>query len=177
MLNKDNFKKGIMGLYVSFQHKGGMEPPDKAMLSVWYQALNDIPNEDFQKACIFIIRNHDWFPTIKDIRKAAGFSSQVANETDTTAEQQWELVKAAVSAFGRNRQPIFGDQITQNAVDSMGWQDFCDSNIQETGNWRARFLKTYENISEHGLKHNEMVSISKLMGLVSFPEDKKKKLD
>lgn len=166
MLNEKNFKQGIMGLYASFQHKGNMSPPSKMTLDIWYQALSDIPDEAFQKACIFIIRNHDWFPTVKDIREAAGFACDVESGSDTIAEQQWEVFRAKFSSVGTNRmrtafyegEQIFEDPTTQHVAELI-FEDFGRSNESEAGNWRARFISTYNNVKQNGRRTAEMKSI------------------
>jgi hypothetical protein len=54
-------------------------------------------------------------------------------------------VLAAVRKFGVYRQPSFCDPVVARAVQSLGWEEICNSENQAAD--RARFIELYDRLS------------------------------
>jgi len=167
MLTKEIFLQGMNVLSVLKQGRRPVDLDNKFTLKVWYEALKDIPDEAFQKACIYLLKTSEWHPSPAEIREAAGFACDVQSGTDFTAEQQWEVFKNEVChgkgrreldrAYGNGEQP-FEDPVT-NEVARTIYEEYALSDVSETGNWMSRFIKAYNNVKKHGKRRYEMQSI------------------
>lgn len=65
------------------------------------------------------------------------------DDRDTPAEA-WGDVLTALKRLGSWTTPVFDNEITQKAVDCMGWQCLCESTNVEAD--RAHFMKMYEQL-------------------------------
>ncbi|PLX71793.1 MAG: hypothetical protein C0602_00030 [Denitrovibrio sp.] len=184
MLSKKTFNQGLRVLSALKQGKQPVDLSDQFTLTVWYEALKDLTDESFTKACIYMLKTSIWHPSPVEIREAAGFSVEVAEQSqNSTAEDQWDIFSTKILAYGINKfqkmcldnQDLFSHKTTQHVAEIIA-EDFCKSNISESGNWRARFISTFNNMKEHGKKSAEMKAINNLMDLVSIPGQTKKEL-
>lgn len=179
-LSKQIFIKGMKILSQLPQGKNPVDLSDPFTIEVWYAALNDLSDDQFQTAIVYCLRNLKWHPAPVDIREAAGFAVAAARGKTDTAEQQWEVFTSKISSIGfqamldtwYNTQPdavitVFDDPVTDAVAKTMA-KEYGMSNIAEAGNWRARFLRSYADIKEHGAKTAEMRKIGGLPGLESM---------
>ena len=180
MLSEKAFKDNIQVLYASFKHKGNMSVPDKVTLQIWFQALQDMTDDQLNTATAFIVRNDEWFPTMARIRKVAGFSLETEKGSVSLAESQWEIFRTAFGHIGYramsekwlNGGQVFEDCITDAVAKTMA-KDFAMASLDESGNWRSRFIKAYDNMKEFGVKTSEMQKINGLIGIDTKKPDLK----
>lgn len=176
-LSKIDFLKGMKILSVLPQGNNPVDLNDRFTIEAWYGALNDLTDEQFQTAVVYCLRNLKWHPAPVDIREAAGFAVTAAKGKADTAEQQWKIFTGKISSMGFqamfdvwcSTQPdavtkVFSDPVTDAVAKTMA-KEYGMSDISEAGNWRARFLKSYTDIKEHGVKTAEMQKIGGLLGL------------
>lgn len=181
MLSEKAFKDNIQVLYASFKHKGNMSVPDKVTLQIWFQALQDMTDDQLNTATAFIVRNDEWFPTMARIRKVAGFSLETEKGSVSLAESQWEIFRTAFGHIGYRAMSekwldggqVFEDGITDAVAKTIA-KDYAMSHIDEAGNWRSRFIKAYDNMKEFGKKTNEFMKIG---NLISLSQHKQSELD
>lgn len=180
-LSKQIFIKGMKILSQLPQGKNPVDLNDDFSIEVWYGALNDLTDEQFQKAVIYILRNSKWHPSPVDIRKAAGFSLETEKGSVSLAESQWEIFRTAFGHIGYRAMSekwldggqVFDDGITDAVAKTMA-KDFAMASIDEAGNWRSRFIKAYDNMKEFGKKTNEVMKIG---NLISLSQHKQSELD
>lgn len=159
MLDKEIFAEGIT-ILSSMPKSNTLNLEDKFTLRVWYAALADIPNDIFQKACVSILRKSKWHPTVSEIRDVAERIYSFQNGLENTPEEQWIIFRNAVmhnpgsgklERIYQNYGSYFSDLVTDAVAKSM-YKDFALSNVSEHGNWRSRFINSYNTIR---LRHIE----------------------
>lgn len=173
MLSKHIFLKGMKILSVLPQGKNPVDLADSFTIEAWYGALNDIPDEQFQKAVILVLRNSKWHPAPVDIRRAAGFVENTeSGKTDETAIAQWKEFSGKIQSVGyrkmlrvwhEERQSVFDDPVTDSIARTFA-EEYALSNVSEAGNWRARFIAAYNDAKEHGVKTAE---VQKIGGMIN----------
>ena len=179
-LSKQIFIKGMKILSVLPQGKNPVDLNDGFTIEAWYGALNDLNDEQFQKAVIYVLRNSKWHPSPVDIRKAVGFSVESEQGSVSLAESQWEIFRTAFGHIGYramsekwlNGGQVFEDCITDAVAKTMA-KDFAMASLDESGNWRSRFIKAYDNMKEFGVKTSEMQKINGLIGIDTKKPDLK----
>ncbi|ADD67860.1 hypothetical protein Dacet_1088 [Denitrovibrio acetiphilus DSM 12809] len=179
-LTKHTFAKGIKILSVLLgSDKVNLDK--RFNIEIWYASLLDLDDDQFQKACIYLVQNTKWHPSIAEIRETAQFIYEATQGNSYTAEGQWQVFKDAVTShpgaaglekFFERGEQFFDDPVT-NSVAQTIYKDFATSNISETGNWRARFISSYNNTKSFG---NKTAQVQRLDNIISIVCNKKKEL-
>lgn len=151
-LSKLVFLKGMKILSVLPQGKNPVDLSDDFTIEAWYGAVNDLSDEQFQKAVIFLLRNSKWHPVPVDIRKAAGFIEEAEQGTLSTPEQQWDIFRDRFNSYEisyaiRDNKQYYEDSVT-DIVAKQICRDYANSNISEAGNWRSRFINAYNSAKQ-----------------------------
>jgi hypothetical protein len=161
MLDKKIFVEGI-AIFSCMPKSNTLNLESKFVLDIWYAALSDIANDIFQKACILIFQTSKWHPSVSEIRDAVKRIHSMENRLENSPEEQWIVFRSAVVSSPGSRileriyndsGTYFSDCVTDAVAKSM-YKDFAVSNISESGNWRARFINSYNAIR---LRHIEEV--------------------
>ena len=117
--------------------------PDKEAIAMWYSLLKDLPYESASVAIQKYAMTHKFPPTPADIRE------QVVSIGDESVDwgEAWGNVLKAVSKYGyMNESDALGsmDELTRTIVQRIGWQNICQSDIDEQTAIRANFRMMYE---------------------------------
>lgn len=154
-MKQENFKKGMLILRDTFPERFG--EMDKSSVNVWFQLLHDIEDKAFEKAILFVARNHEKPPTPATIRR-------IANNGDTplTGEEAWSQVTAALRSYGYLNPPSFDDPALDRAVKALGWSELSMASLSQLPTWRAHFFRTYDAMRKRVEADEEMVLIAQL---------------
>lgn len=117
--------------------------------AVYYGGLGDLAFDNVRAAIVRLIRTAKFWPTIAEIREAAGvivFGSQI------TGAEAWGSVIRAMKAQGSHRELgkdfVFNDPITALVVRSLSWTEICAGDQDTLTSTRARFIDAYETIAK-----------------------------
>ena len=169
--------QGIRALSMLPMGTSRLDINNKEDLEFYYRCICDMDNDQFQKAVILKLRTKkqgqpQWFPTPAELLELGGFVEDTENRQASTADEQWEAFSTAFGHIGYramretwdNGEQVFTDATTDKVAQTMA-KDFANSDVSESGNWRSRFIKSYDNMKEHGLKTAEMQKINGLLTL------------
>ena len=145
MATEETVKEVVKQLFLSplaFKPK----PQEGQEVKVFYQkttqifmaTLQDIPDDLLIAATVHYIASNREFPAVADLRKAAVY---LVNRADDVPDPStaWGQVKRAV----RTRDPLH--PLAEKAINSLGGlRDFGQSDLGDEGQWRARFIMAYE---------------------------------
>lgn len=138
-MNIVTFKNGITILATAF-------PQYKIDSEVYYEMLNDLTDERYLHAIYDIVRtNNEIYQTtnlISLIRDKAIISSV------SSSEEAWKEVRNKAISVGRYNRPVFSNELIENAVNCMGWEDFCKSDESQINIYKSHFIKAYEQIKK-----------------------------
>ena len=135
-MTRENFKKGMLILGEAFSDR--FAELDKASMKIWFELLNDIPDDLWSMAILFIARNHEKPPTPGTIRKIA-----FSEGKSLSGEEAWAQVTKQVREQGQYGIPEFDDEALQMSVEAIGWQHICESGRDQVAAIRAHFYRTY----------------------------------
>lgn len=124
--------------------------PNQQAMELWYKQLEDIPAKVAEACLNKWVATNKWSPSIADLRQMA--SEIMTGEVPDWGEA-WASVMMAVKMYGYNRQAeaLAGlDDITQQAVRRVGWQNICMSETIAVE--RASFRDIYNNLSDRKKK-------------------------
>jgi hypothetical protein len=114
--------------------------------TVWAELLTEYDASEVAAAVKRHMVTSKWLPAPSEI---LAIIDAARHGRPDTAGDQWERVRAAISAEGHMRpQPAFRDPITARVVSALGWRELCLSECQ--GPDRARFFELYTQMAaEH----------------------------
>jgi hypothetical protein len=158
MLDRKTFAQYMMALYAALGHKSGIDKIEDYVMDLWYTSLSDLTDEEFHISIMYHIRNSKWYPSIAEIREVV---KRLNNKN--SAEKEWSAVLKAINSHGRRQYPDFKDICTCAAIESLGWTALCDCNVSELGNYRARFIKSYNEFSHENEFREET---DKIVGVI-----------
>ncbi len=118
-----------------------------ATIAAYVEDLADIPPELLRLAARKHAADHNWFPSLHELRQAA---TALAGPPVRSGLQAWNEVKRAVYVHGYLRRPVFEDPIIAELVAGWGWENICLSE-DETAD-RARFIQAYEQMAARALE-------------------------
>lgn len=146
-MNKAKFGEKIAWLASAFP-RAELNP---ATVQVYYDMLNDLPDEILQAAIVKVAAENRFFPTISEIRKAAqSFIPEIARLPDKYTA--WEQVMRTIKSDWRGHDPLH--PVIERAVKVLGgWYGIATSETQAAE--RARFLEAYETFAS---RYREMRS-------------------
>ena len=117
--------------------------PDKEAVAMWYALLKDLPYEQASVAVQKYALTNKYQPTPADIRE------QIVSLGDQSVDwgEAWGNVLKAVSRYGyMNEADALEsmDELTRQTVNRIGWQNICQSELDEQTAIRANFRMIYE---------------------------------
>lgn len=136
----------------------------EATLKLYVRKLCDLSPPALAQAVDECILTSRFFPTVAEIRDRVA----VARVCAPTPEEAWGEVMAAVSRWGRYRDPQWSHALVGQAADCMGWASICDCDEDGIGTLRAHYLRAYSGIRD---RHQREVQIEG--ALPSMPERKR----
>lgn len=125
-------------------------PTDKETLdlmeSVWSEALGDL-NPALIKAAM-VKWEGNWPPNPSELRRAAlELLESGVDSLRPSWEQAWKELNDAVKRVGSYGSPAWSHPTVAEAVETLGYKEYCMSLTAESGMWRAQFRQIFENIS------------------------------
>lgn len=139
-MTRDNFVLMAATLQTAYPW-ANLFPNDKAM-DIWYAKLADVPDELATVVVDKWIETSGKPPAISDIRRE---TSTIVNGTLPTWEDGWKQVRRAIGRYGymAEKEALASlDGLTRSTVESLGWQQICESENQDV--LRANFRMVYE---------------------------------
>lgn len=115
-------------------------------LDFYVEMLRDIDPAILETAVRKLIQTSKFLPTIAEIRSAAatleGLACGTAEQLD--ADEAWGQVQRAIHSVGYYARPEFDSEALMETVDSLGWQEICQTPVEDTPILRAQFRRAYE---------------------------------
>ena len=121
--------------------------PNKQAMSLWFDALKDLPAEVLTAALKKWTVTEKWPPTIAELREKC---DEIVNGDRPDWGSAWGEVQRAIRRWGymqieeamNSMSPV-----TREAVRRIGWQNICESENPEA--IRAQFRQIYELCDRH----------------------------
>jgi hypothetical protein len=111
-------------------------------LEVWWNLLNELPIETFERAAVRHAKSGQHFPRPAEIFALAGRPSIPPPTLDDEAELACGVAVEAVCRYGRNQTVAFEDPAIHLAIQSLGgWPAWC--NMPEGAFTRKSFTRAY----------------------------------
>ena len=151
-MNQTEFAAFAMALKTYYPRESLI--PNKQAMELWYEQLQDIPNNIAQAALKKWVAINKWSPTIADIREMA---VSVRDYDTPDWSEEWDLVLRAISKYGwygtieamASLKPM-----TREVVRRLGFRNLCMSeNISAD---RANFRDTYNLMVQREKQESQM---------------------
>ena len=148
-MNSQEFHQ--MMLYGKFRWPRQWEvPTDDESLQlaelVWLDALGDLDVSLIRAA--MARWSGTWPPNPGELREAALDLAQSSSDNALPGwEQAWKELTQMVKSKGSYATPEWSHAVVQEAVDTLGYKEFCMSQTSDIGTWRAQFRQIYENLA------------------------------
>lgn len=117
-----------------------------AMVDAFESLLGDMAYEQANAALRVLLQTRPFMPAVADIRATA---LELARGPVAPGGEKWGVVLRAIREQGAYRQPgsdfVFADSVTAKCVQSLGWQELCQSENQIAD--RARFIEMYDKLA------------------------------
>lgn len=165
MLSRKTFIAGMAFLASLFERLERVTA-DKELAEMWYRALKDLSDEQFQYAVQILAKTSKFAPTIAEIReKATEF-----DKLELTPEEAWAIVYLDVRRCGYYHEPSYNDWKIEAAKNAIGWKSLCDMTEESKSVIRAHFMRIYESLRqrENAAKVTKSENIRRLIGELSF---------
>ena len=125
-------------------------PTDKETLdlmeTVWSQALCDLDPALIKAA--MVRWSGAWPPNPNELRQASlELLENGMDDLRPSWEQAWKELNDAVRRVGSYGSPNWSHPVVAEAVQTLGYKEFCMSLTADSGTWRAQFRQIFENIS------------------------------
>jgi len=130
-----------------------------ATIEVYARALNDLDFQLAEAAVLDAISKSKFFPTVAEIRETAARLVTGADSRKPALEA-WGDVRTAVNKFGTHgweQASEWLDQQTAETIRALGWQTFCQSDVDDEMSWRARFVELYDQFSRREVRQAQML--------------------
>ena len=128
-----NFLGVLTGLGEAFDKK-----ISDTLFEVYWEALKDLPFEDFNRAANMLIRTSKFFP------KPVEFRDQVLPDITAQASLAYEKLDKAFSQAGIYKTVVFDDPVIHAVVENLGgWIYYCNLPDEELKWYRKDFEKKY----------------------------------
>lgn len=130
-----------------------------ATIEVYHRALADLDAELCEAAILDCVSKCKFFPTVAELREAAARLA-VGADTRKPALEAWGDVRRAVDAYGTHGWDSARDILdaqTADAIHALGWQSFCQSDVDEEMSWRARFVELYDQLGRRDVRRVQML--------------------
>jgi hypothetical protein len=153
-MTAENFKKGMLILRETFPERFG--EMDKTAMRVWFQILNDIPDQEWENSVLYICRNHEKPPVPATVRQIVQQGGHVLS-----AEEAWAIVWCGV----RLGQHKYDDPVVQKTYDAIGYTTWRNLTYSDANTVRAHFYRTYEAMKKRIEMDEEMLAIGGSKGV------------
>lgn len=165
MLSKKIFAAGLAFLASLFERLERVTS-DKQIAEMWYRALADLSNEQFQYAVQTLAKTSKFAPTIAEIREKAIEQDNL----ELTPEEAWAVVYLDIRARGYYNEPHYEDWKLEAAKNAVGWRTLCNMTEDTKPATRAHFMRIYESLRTRGniaqVTKNE--NLKQLVGMLSY---------
>jgi len=128
---------------------------ERGTLEVWGTDMADFDGEQVKAAVTSLYRDgREWPPNSAHIRNRI----LELSHGSVTEGEAWELLQRAVRKFGHaaddkaNEWLAEQDPIVAEAVQRLGYRDYCLSNLDDQTTWRAQFRRIFEQAGEQVAK-------------------------
>ena len=155
-MNSQEFHQ--MMLYGKFRWPRQWEvPTDEENLKlaelVWLDALGDLDAGLVRAA--MARWSGTWPPNPGELREAALDLVETASKDQLPGwEQAWKELTDGVKRIGSYGKPEWSHEVVSEAVDTLGYKEFCMSLTADIGTWRAQFRQIYENLAARWQREN-----------------------
>lgn len=117
------------------------------MLEVWQGTLGDLDPKAI-KAVLMEWRG-TYPPNVGEIRDAVlALVERTSGSSVPSFDQAWTELMTAVQRIGSYGDPVWSHPCVAQAVEAIGYRDFCASATADVGTWRAQFRDFYATICE-----------------------------
>lgn len=155
MSDRQDFARIIGRLFLAFHVEATV-----ALISVYWEALKDLPMPGIQSAVAKIIQNKadGYRPVPGQIRK------EVFGDIQPRAMIAWQQLNQAIMSVGAYRDPTFDDPAIGAIVQQHGgWIRICGMPSDEFDNWfRKYFFADYETIRSHAGELKQLSGLTTL---------------
>jgi hypothetical protein len=128
----------------------------KMRIDLYFEALKDLPIEQFVLACNYHTQTGKFFPKPSELREALN------GRSSDRAVLAFEEMRAAVRSIGAYKSVSFTDKTTMAVIQAFGgWLKVCDT---PSGEWKwleKDFIKAYE-----AMQGREIETPTSLPGIV-----------
>lgn len=145
-------KQDAMKLMAVLKAAYPMHEVSEDTFRLYVSRLLDLEVEHAARGIHVLICTLKFFPSLSEVRRAAADAAKPTKP----AELSWGEVTEAISRWGMYRQPKFDDPITAAAVAVIGWQNICQTPVEELGTLRAQFRRTYEAVREQEVRSRQI---------------------
>lgn len=128
--------------------------PNQQAMELWYQELQDIPNEVATAALRRYVATNKWSPSIAEIRE---MTVNVTQGDDMTWGEAWEKALKAVHIYGyyRAKEALDSlDPLTRRCVENVGFREMCLS--ENIAVERANFRMIFETLAQRKKTEQQM---------------------
>lgn len=132
-------------------------PTDDELLNlsemVWLDALGDLDAGLVRAA--MASWSGTWPPNPGELRAAALDLAQISSKDALPGwEQAWKELTQMVKSKGSYGTPEWSHPVIAEAVDTLGYKEFCMSQTSDIATWRAQFRQIYENLASRWKREN-----------------------
>lgn len=144
-MTTDEAKMVLAVLSAAFPHARA----DDDTVLVYCEALRDLDYSLAEQAARSLLLTAERFmPSPAEIRKRV---VELRDGAVKSGLEAWGVVRKAIGRFGIYRTPgvdfRFDDPIAALVVDSIGWRELCNGDIDNQVADRARFVQAYDQIA------------------------------
>lgn len=118
---------------------------EEQLITVYWQALNDLGFEDFKRAASVAIRTLKWFPKPAELREFAEGPSRI------TAAMQWAHVRRMVDKIDIYGSPDFGSLVNAILHALGGWKVLCEKSIPDLVWYQKDFERLHDEYAAKDL--------------------------
>lgn len=130
--------------------------PDQYAFDVWFSLLKDLPYDATSAAVQQYMLTQKFPPSIAEVREK---TTEMLSEHVADSGEAWQQARAAIHRYGNMRADealASLDETTAEAVRRIGFQEMCDSPIDEHAILRAHFMRVYEQVANRRKEKNAL---------------------
>lgn len=172
MISKESSQIVFM-LFTAFPQPEGKMGEER--LRIYRELIADLDFERTKKACLRLLQELRFLPTIAEIRAA---ERDLRLGQRRAGMEAWGDVVGAIGAVGSYRSPTFADPLVARVVRCMGWRELCLGDNESA--LRARFIEAYDAITDRELREEAVAEPLRLaapaargmakLGAIKIPE-------
>jgi hypothetical protein len=128
--------------------------PNQEAMSLWYDALKDLPIDVLSAAVKKWAVTEKWPPTIAELREKC---SEIVDGERPDWGTGWQEVQKAIRFYGymRSQEALASmSPVTREAVRRIGFQAICESENPEA--IRAQFRQIYESVEQRSAAESSL---------------------